>query len=104
MPNFSSLTVGLILGIFFSVGFLLLGYSSPLSLILGLIGGCASAMISHWSYITEIPNISNPKIADDAHHDPMKFDPNLPHEFYGRRRQRKNVSFFDWILLSHWRR
>lgn len=104
MPNFSSLTVGLILGIFFSVGFLLLGYSSPLSLILGLIGGCASAMISHWSYITEVPKLANLKRRSDHLSNQSEFDPNLPHEFYGRRRQRKNVSFFDWILMSHWRR
>ncbi|MGK7923386.1 MAG: hypothetical protein AB4080_25645 [Trichodesmium sp.] len=89
---------GILLTLFFSISFNLLGYTNRSSIILGIIGGIAGGLLGFWSQIESRPEI--PEKTDVEPVDtPEPEKPEKPRKTWPiTPKERSGVSILSWFL------
>ncbi|HLO50002.1 MAG TPA: hypothetical protein VK211_16410 [Kamptonema sp.] len=99
----AGLTAGIVICLFFTIGFRFAGYTMPLSICLGILGGTACGLVVTWwnteETLSEIENIASetiknlpPKVAATE----LKSAPNSaksPNRYRG-----SGTTLFDWLF------
>jgi len=92
---------GILLALFFSISFSLLGYPTRLSIIFGLIGGISGGLLGFWSQIESIPE--KPEKTDVEPVDTPETEklekPEKPRKTWPiTPKERSGVSLLSWFL------
>lgn len=102
MEKSSSISTGviaaLILGLFFSISYSLLGYTIRLSIIFGVIGAIAGGLLSYWLQIESVPEIPEKPDAEIVDSKRPPKPPKKIKKWPKTAKERSGVSMLNWFM------